>query len=149
MHVPQKSQYALRALFELAKHYGEGPVKVGTIAKSQDIPPKFLEAIMYELKRGGIVESRRGNEGGYYLLNDPGKVTVGDILRLTNGSFDPVPCTVDESDKRCRLHDGCVFLPMWRGVRNAVTSIYDSTTLQGLIDDDRKNRTMDAASYDM
>ncbi|MFC1607097.1 RrF2 family transcriptional regulator [Candidatus Latescibacterota bacterium] len=149
MHVPQKSQYALRALFELAKHYGEGPVKIGVIAKKQDIPPKFLESIMYELKRGGIVESRRGNEGGYLMVGDPKKVTVGDILRLTDGSFDPVPCTVDETDIQCRLHDGCVFLPMWKKVRNAVTTIYESTTFQGLLDAEHECRLKGARLYNI
>ena len=76
MDVPQKTRYALRAIFELAKYYGQGPVKVINIANAQATPPRFLEVILNQLKRTGLVDSKRGKDGGYFLLRSPGKLTV-------------------------------------------------------------------------
>ena len=82
MLVPQKkNQYALRAIYELACRYGEGPIKIATIAIKQAIPIRFLEVILNQLKNSGLVESKRGFHGGYYLLLPPHKITVGDIFR--------------------------------------------------------------------
>ena len=91
MLVTQKNQYALRAIFELAKYRGQGPVKVIEIAQAQNIPMRFLEVILGQLKRSGMVESKRGYTGGYTLLRDPKKVTVGDIFRAMDESLGPVP----------------------------------------------------------
>jgi Rrf2 family cysteine metabolism transcriptional repressor len=82
MQISQKCQYALRAVFELAVRTKEGPIKVGVIAEAQAIPTRFLEVILNQLKRGGFVESRRGNAGGYALAKSPAELTMGDIIRF-------------------------------------------------------------------
>jgi len=83
MLVPyKKNQYALRAIYELARRYGEGPTKVVTIANRQAIPIRFLEVILNQLKHCGIVQSKRGFQGGYYLLCQPQDISVGDVMRF-------------------------------------------------------------------
>ena len=139
MNVSQKSQYALRAIFELSKNHGKGPVKIADIARAQAIPQRFLEVILNQLKQGRIVESRRGNEGGYILVQSPEEITVGDVMLLLQGSFDLVTCNAGGSDDRCPLYGSCVFLPMWKEVKAAISNVYDNTTFQNLLDNERQN----------
>jgi len=79
MQITKKNQYALRAIFELAKYNGQGPQKISDIAQAQAIPVKFLEVILNQLKASGLVDSKRGFYGGYFLLRQPDAITVGSI----------------------------------------------------------------------
>ena len=134
MLVTQKCQYGLRALFELALRYGEGPVKIASIAEAQAIPHRFLEVILSQLKQGGFVDSQRGNEGGYFLIRDPEDITVGDIVQFIQGTFTPVDCVMGkEKNKKCPLYGDCAFLPMWEQVQKAISDVYDKTTLKDLV----------------
>ena len=135
MEVSQKCQYALRAIFELAGHRGDKPLKAVEIAKAQAIPVRFLEVILGELKRGGFVESRRGAKGGYFIIGIPKDLTVGQVIGFVEGAFTPVRCVGDSEIIDCPLHDNCVFMPMWAKARDAVQNIYDGTTFQDLIDE--------------
>ncbi len=132
----QKCQYAVRATFELAKHYGKGPVRVWEIAKAQAIPPRFLEVILVQLKQGGFVESRRGNEGGYLLSRRPEDLTVGEIIRFVEGPMSPVRCTVGGKGEPCSLHGQCVFLSMWERARRAAADVYDGTSFRDLVEEE-------------
>jgi Rrf2 family protein len=134
--VSQKCQYALRAIFELAKRYGKGPVRIGDIARAQAIPPRFLEVILNQLRQAGFVESRRGNEGGYFLARAPARLTVGEIVRFVEGPIRPVTCTPDSTETVCSLHSHCVFQPMWEKIRTAISDVYDHTTFQELVDEE-------------
>jgi Rrf2 family protein len=136
--VSQKCQYALRALFELAKRFGQGPVKVSEIAETQAIPPRFLEVILTQLKQAGFVDSRRGNEGGYVLMRSPRALTVGEVMRFVEGPIGPVGCAEGPAEANCRMYGSCVFLPMWDRVRRAVSDIYDDTTFQNLIEQEAR-----------
>ena len=130
----QKCQYALRAIFELAKEHNRGPVKIAEIAKIQAIPQRFLEVILLQLKQGGFVDSLRGNEGGYFLIQSPEVLTVGEIIRFIQGPLAPVSCVMNNfKSSKCTLYEGCVFLPMWEKVQKAVSDVYDGTTFQDLI----------------
>ena len=131
--VNQKSQYALRAVFELAKRYGLGPARIGDIARRQAIPSRFLQAILHQLKRAGVVDSRRGTGGGYLLTREPGSLTVGEVLSLVQGPMVPVPCMVKGGDA-CAVYDDCVFLPMWRDIGDAIEAVLGKTTFQDLLD---------------
>ena len=104
MLISQKCQYALRAVFELAGNYGEGPIKMGQIAEAQAIPPRFLEVILGELKQAGFVESRRGAEGGYRLIRSPESLSVEEVIQFIEGPIGPVHCVRDDSDDRCPNH---------------------------------------------
>jgi Rrf2 family protein len=114
MLITKKNQYALRAIFELAKHNGKGPQKISEIAKAQAIPEKFLEVILNQLKGSGLVNSKRGFYGGYYLIRSPEKITVGDIMRFLEGDY-----------------------PMWNRIKDAIFNVYDETTIQGLLDSEK------------
>lgn len=85
MHVSQKCQYTLRALFELAKRGGSTPTAAAEIAQAQAIPPRFLELILQGLRAEGMIASRRGNQGGYVLNAPPESISVGDIIRVVPG----------------------------------------------------------------
>ncbi len=136
--VSQKCQYALRAVFELAKRYDQGPAKISEIADAQAIPIRFLEVILNQLKQGGFTDSRRGKEGGYTLIKPPRDLTVGDIIRFVEGPLGPVECVNAKPMERCPLRGDCVFLPLWERVKEAVSEIYDSTTFQDLVEEERK-----------
>ena len=141
MHVSQKSQYALRAIFELSKYYGQqDPVKITAIAQSQYIPEKFLEVILSQLKHSGIVSSRRGKNGGYYLAKHPRSISISEVLNFTQGVYNPVACIEDVSGKQCPRDGDCVFLPIWEEARKAVTAVYDSVTFQDLLDREREKQ---------
>jgi Rrf2 family protein len=138
MSLSQKCQYSLRAIFELAKHYGEGPVKIADIAERQAIPTRFLEVILNQLKQGGFVDSKRGSMGGYILVRLPETLTVGDIIRYVEGPLSPVQCMLGFSDDPCPLQGECAFLPMWERAQEALSDVYDTTTLENLVQEDRK-----------
>jgi len=146
MQVTQKCQYALRAIFELAKRNGRGPVKIAEVAEAQDIPPRFLEVILSQLKQGGFVASQRGAEGGYMLLRQPDELSVGEVMRFMQGPIGPVECLLD-GKKNCALFGSCVFLPMWEKVTKAMTEVYDSTTFQDLVENERNHGVAAPASY--
>ena len=147
MLLSQKCQYALRAMFHLAKHQGRGPIRIAEIADAQAIPKRFLEVILGQLKQGGFVVSQRGNEGGYTLDRDPSGLTVGDVIRFVEGPIGPVGCMAGEGNQGCPLRGQCVFLPMWERVRAQVEDVYDSTTLQDLVEKELANERLHAPSY--
>ena len=109
----QRTRYTIRALLHLADRYGEGPVQMSEIAAAQKIPPKFLTVMLSQMIREGLVASRRGREGGYWLAKPPGEISYGSIVRLTRGSLGLLPCasrfahqtcTNCISEDKCRLH---------------------------------------------
>ena len=140
MQVSQKSLYALRAVLELAKHYGTGPLKIAQIARTQGIPQRFLEVILGELRRGGFVRSRRGNEGGYELAGSPEELTVGQIMEFIQGPIGPIACLMDDTEaRRCclRSQDHCIFKGMWRKIHDAISSVYNGTTFGDLVQQEK------------
>jgi Rrf2 family cysteine metabolism transcriptional repressor len=136
MNVSQKCQYALRAVFELSRRPRQNPVRTAEIAAAQAIPPKFLELILGELKRGGFVDSRRGARGGYLLLCQPDRLTVGEVIRFVDGPIAPVKCVTETKRGDCPLLAGCALIGMWRRARDAVTHVFDNTTFQDLLDEE-------------
>ena len=147
MSISQKCQYGLRAVFELAKHWGGGPTSVTQIAGVQAIPPRFLELILGELRQGGFVESRRGVHGGYLLPVDPSRLYVGQIIRFIDGPVAPVSCVVANKQRDCPLHGNCAFMNMWSRARDAVAEVYDQTSFQDLIEEEAAATEKYVASY--
>ncbi len=138
MFITQKNQYALKAVVELAKHMGAGPIKISEIAKAQSIPMRFLEVILGQLKGSGFIESKRGYTGGYFLLKPPGEITVGHVIRFMqtglpqgNGCH---KCVTDDSE--CPFDSDCAFGNMWERVNRAVFGIFDETTIKDLLESD-------------
>ena len=138
MLITQKDQYALRAIFELAKRNSQGPVKISEIAKAQEIPIRFLEVIMSQLKKSGYVVSKRGYYGGYKLTVASDEITVGDVLRFMQKSRDMHHCVPCISKNNCPFDRRCAFLPLWNRVQKAISDVYDNTTFQQLIENEKK-----------
>ena len=140
MVLTQKVQYALRAVYELALQEGGGPVRIAEIAEKQAIPRKFLEVILHQLKQAGMVASKRGKAGGYYLVLPAKELSIGTVLRFIQGPTNPVNCKIREEE--CPLQGQCAFSSFWEEVDRAVSSVYDGTTFRDLID---KQRALEAA----
>ena len=147
MRIPQKWQYALRAIFDLARRGRREPVKVADIAEAQAIPPRFLEVILNQLKRAGIVDSRRGNEGGYFLLRSPSRLTVSDVLRCLEGHMDILRCKTTKGRETCPLKTDCVFMPVWERALNAMWQVYDETTFEQLVNEATRRNEKYVPSY--
>ncbi len=133
MPISQKCQYAVRAVFELAKRQGTGTTKIGEIAEAQAIPVRFLENILNHLKGGGFVESVRGKDGGYLLARSAKELTVGEIVRFMEGPLSPVECTVAGKKGACSMYGRCVFLSLWKRAEEALEEVYDGTTFHQLV----------------
>ena len=148
MLVSQKSHYALRAVFELAKRQGQGPVKIARIAAAQDIPPRFLEVILHTLKQAGLVASRRGTEGGYLLAAAPEVLTVGEVIVCLQG-----PLSLAESSEKKTKEAGMtplqhpVFAELWQEVESAINQIYHKTTFRALVNREQDRDDDYIASY--
>ena len=140
MLVSHKVQYGLRAVFELALRNSQTPAKITEIAAAQQIPPRFLENILSELKGGGFVESRRGKKGGYLISRDPAGLTVGEIISYMQG---PVKVVGANGHDGRGARGDAAFHGLWENIGNAITDVYNKTTFAELIEIE-KNR---AANY--
>jgi len=138
MSISQKCQYAVRAIFELAKRGQGKSATIREIAEAQAIPERFLEAILAQLRQGGFVDSRRGVQGGYLLTASPQKLTVADIVRFIDGPIDPVRCTLGAKEADCRLYGRCVFVNLWKRAKDATTKVYEEATFQKLIEEEQE-----------
>jgi Rrf2 family protein len=145
--VSQKCQYAIRALFELARRHGEGPVRIGDIAGTQAIPLRFLEVILGQLRQAGFVQSRRGAAGGYFLARPPTQLSVGEIVQFVEGPLVPVECMTGMSARECAFSGKCVFIDMWKRAAKAVSDVYDGTSFQDLVDDEARRQKAPALTY--
>lgn len=145
----QKSQYAVRAVLELAKYYGLGPLPAARIAEAQHIPVRFLENILGQLRQGGLVESVRGKDGGYKLGRAPEEVAVGDVIRLIQGPMETVDCTdmLAGGGRDCPLRSGCVLLPLWERAHQAMMQVYDGTTFRELVEQERAKAACEVLDY--
>jgi Rrf2 family cysteine metabolism transcriptional repressor len=134
MQVTQKSLYALRAVFELAKYRKQGPKKIADIASAQAIPQRFLESILSQLKQAGFVESCRGNDGGYVLIRPPKELTVGQVMEFIQGPVGPTACLINKSRvNECSLRKDCIFMGMWKKIHDAILDVYNNTTFYDLM----------------
>jgi Rrf2 family protein len=135
---PRRNQYALRAVFELAKHRGKGPTKVSDIADAQSIPVRFLEVILNRLKGSGLIGAKRGFYGGYFLTRAPEHITVADIMGFMQRPSRPTECAACKATVKCPYGHRCAFMAMWNRVSHAILQVYTETTIQDLLDNDRQ-----------
>lgn len=144
MLLTQKHKYALRAIFELAKrHQHQGSqIKLAEIAQAQAIPLRFLEVIMAQLKNSGLVVSKRGRYGGYALRKNPDQILVGDIFRFLDDRSRHDRCDVCIAQEGCPLYADCAFRPMWVRVCDAIYGVFDQTTIQDLINNEKQSLTV-------
>lgn len=132
--VSQRSRYALRALFELAKAHGGAPAHIGEIARAQEIPKKFLSAILSQLRQAGLVTSTRGRNGGYALSRRAEDLSVGELLRVTEGPGPWTACSPAGLGQGCPLGPDCVFQEVWRRADEAMMGVYDGITFRDLVE---------------
>jgi Rrf2 family protein len=125
MNISVKGEYALQALFDLSIQSTGEPVKIADIARRQRIPQKFLELILAGLKQGGFVDSRRGADGGYFLVRSPDSITVGQVLRFMESGRAQKPGVRDDPSSP--------FAHLWRDVDAAVSCVVDRATFGDLV----------------
>ena len=133
MMVSTRGRYALRMLLDLAEYQGDGYVALKDIASRQEISKKYLEQIIPVLNRANILQTVRGYQGGYRLAKAPDQYTVGDILRITEGSLAPVAC-LEYGPENCERSGECVTLPVWQGLSKVINEYLDGITLQDILD---------------
>src|SRR5882672_8445638 len=140
----QRGRYALKALLHLARH-GAEPRQVSLIATDEQIPRKYLEAIMSDLRRAELVDSTRGWSGGYTLARPADLITFGEVIRLTDGPLALLPCASRNFYKRCEDcvdETACAIRRVMATVRNEVADILDRTTLADAIAGSSASRAM-------
>ena len=137
MKISTKGRYALRLMLDLAYNHTGSFIPIKNISQRQDISDKYLEQIITQLSRAGLVKSARGAQGGYMLAKEPQEYTVGEILRLLEGNLAPVAC-VDDAKEACTRADECVTMEVWREIKDAVNKVVDNITLADLVEQQRQ-----------
>ena len=120
-------------LLDLAENKDKGFISLKEIAERQDISKQYLEQIVSLLNTSNILRANRGKQGGYMLAKEPSQCTVGQILRITEGSLAPVACLDDETNQ-CARAGFCKTLPMWQGLNRVITEYLEGVTLQDMLD---------------
>ena len=133
MKISTKGRYALRMLLDLAEHKDAGFISLKEIAERQSISKQYLEQIVSLLNTSHILRANRGKNGGYMLAIEPSSCTVGQVLRITEGSLVPVACLEGEVNQ-CSRAETCKTLPMWIGLNNVIADYLDNVTLQDMLD---------------
>lgn len=135
--ISKKTKYGLKALIYLARHYDKGPILIADLARDENLPKKFLENILLSLKNNGILQSRKGKGGGYYLGRHPGKITFGQAIRVMEGPLAPVPCVSETAYAKCTECENeltCGIRLVMKDVRDAMAVILDGTTLADVLE---------------
>ncbi len=133
MMISTKGRYALRIMIDLAQHAGDGFISLKSIAERQDVSMKYLEMIVAILNKSGILESRRGKDGGYKLVKPASEYTVGEIMNLTEGHLAPVAC-LGHADNQCERAGSCLTLPMWQKLDTMIDEYLSSISIQNILD---------------
>jgi len=129
MRVSKRTDYALRALFTLVDHYRGAPIPIRELARRNDVPKRFLEQIMLDLKTQGWVDSVVGIRGGYVLAKSPDKITMGEVVRHFDGVLAPIECVSVTGYKRCSQEPVCRFRRVFLDARNYIANVMDRATL--------------------
>ncbi len=145
MRLTTKCRYGTRAMVEIGMVYGQGPIQLNHIAERQRISPKYLVHLLASLKASGLVKTVRGARGGYLLDRPPSQIRLIEVFRALEGSPSPVECVDDP--KACPLSNLCVTRDLWIRIRDAITGVLDTTTLQDLIDQRRKKEQTKKGMY--
>ena len=121
MRIPMRVDYGVRALVELAMHFGEGQVQTAEIAYKQGIPEAYLEQLMTTLNKFGLVRSRRGPQGGHSLGMEPSEITLSMVMNTLEGNSSPLDCFTSPSD--CVFADSCAQQEVWKSVEDSIQSV--------------------------
>ena len=133
MKVSTRAHYGLRAMTELARMHGTGLLSLAEISRTEGLPLAYLEQLIGELRRAGLVEGVRGLHGGYRLTRPPARITVGEVYRVLEGPIAPVECTAEDYlPMACERESGCLSRGLWERVRDSITAVLDATTLEDM-----------------
>ena len=135
MKVSTKGDYGIRALIELAHHYGEGTIQSAEIAARQRIPEPYLDQLLTTLRRAGFIRSVRGPQGGHALVRPPDQLSLREVIEALEGSLAPIDCLDERS--ACSQAGGCAQRSVWEEVRQATVAILERTTIADLEERDR------------
>lgn len=138
MKVTTKARYGINAIFELVLRQGDGPVPIKVIAECQRIPEPYLEQLMNQLRKDGLVDSCRGAQGGYTLSRPPEEITVGQVIRSLEGSVAPVDCLKD--GEGCRDGQGCAGRIIWEKIYDSINAVINGITLADLVEEYSRNK---------
>jgi len=140
LRLSTRGHYGLKAMFDLAQHYGKNPVPLKMIAERQNLSEHYLEQLVGTLRKAGLVKSVRGAQGGYMLAREPEKIKVGEIIRILEGPIAPVEC-VDETDPvECDQFECCITRTVWAKVRDSIAAVLDSISLGDMCRDAEEAR---------
>ncbi|TVR48096.1 MAG: Rrf2 family transcriptional regulator [Puniceicoccaceae bacterium] len=147
MKLSKKGEYTLRALIDLgiAQSMGRDFIQVSELARQEELPVKFLEQILLDLRRAGIITTKRGKYGGYAIARPLGTIVVGDVIRLIDGPLAPISCVSQSAYQRCTCpdEDHCGLRLLMMDVRNAVSNILDRYSLEDIVGVTMKNMKRD------
>lgn len=132
MKISTRGRYALRLMIDLAEHHSDGVISLRDISERQGISTKYLEHIVNQLCKAGLLKSVRGAQGGYMLMKEPAQYTVGSILRVTEGSLSPISC-IDDNPNRCARQNICPTVDFWQGLHQIINNYVDRFTLEDLL----------------
>jgi Rrf2 family protein len=133
MKLSTKGKYGVRALFEIARNYQNGPLSIKEIAERQRISLSYLEQILHRLGKAGIIESVRGPHGGYELARKPADLTIGDVVRALEGPIALSHCLEPGESRLCHQADDCVARMVWARVGEKIEEALDSITFEHLL----------------
>lgn len=139
MRISTKGEYGVRALFELAQHYGEGPVQSSHIAARQHVPETYLNQLLLTLRNAGLIKSIRGPGGGHMLARPPAEINLGEALAALEGPMVLMDC-VNPDFTECSLLEMCVIRDVWRELNEATNDVLYSTTLEELLQSRRERQ---------
>ena len=148
MKISKKCQYALKSILELARRNTGNAVKTHEIARSQGISQRFTEIILNELKHGGFVESRRGNDGGYLLARDPQALTVREVIEYIQGAISVAPEAINDNTNSS-LFGNKALQELWKEVNVAVSEVCENKTFADLIDFEKAQREKCVPNYSL
>lgn len=135
MMVSTKGRYALRVLIDIAQHQEEeGYISLKAVSERQEISMKYMEAIVSVLVKAGLLDSRRGKTGGYRLSSDASEISVGRVLKLTEGSLAPVSCMENGGCEECGRAADCHTLPMWRQLDEMIGNYLERLSIRDLME---------------
>jgi Rrf2 family protein len=132
----KRTRYAMMALIHLAREYGNGAILISDIATKENIPQRFLENILLDLKKMGVLGSKLGKSGGYYLLRKPEEVTLAEIVRNFEGTIAMLHCVSErayQSCEFCKDEASCKIRKVFKAVRDSTFEILEGTTLASLV----------------
>jgi len=131
MKISTRGRYAVRAVWDLAENQDERAVSVKSIAERQEISPSYIDQIFLRLRNGGIIRSVRGAGGGYFLTRPPDQITIGDIIRESEGPIILAPCADNNiTENECSRLNRCKGRQLWRIVNHRINEVFDSITLE-------------------